>query len=213
MTEYLTEQEQIQQLKQLARQYVPAILIGLLLAFGASYGWQQLKNHQNHIRLQASMVYEDMLTAKIQNKPDEMITDAKTLTEKYPRTIYAAHGALMLALDAVNRGELKQAEEALKSVLKKGRNTGLYTIALIRLARVDMANGDPKAALERLDTPLDPAFNGLANMVRGEAFAAQHETEAAVKAYRLALAQLPKTGLLTTLLQMKVDNLPTGMRT
>lgn len=212
MTEYLTEQEQIQQLKLLARRYIPSVLVGLLLAFAGSTGWQMFKKHQNNIRIQASMLYEDMLAAKTASHHDEMIKAAKTLTEQYPRTVYAAQGAFMLAEDAVSRNDLVGAEDALNTVLKKGRKTGLYSIALIRLARINLARGEPQKALDLLDNHIDPAFVGLTDMVRGDALSAQHDVAGAAKAYRLALQTLPNTGI-STLLQMKIDNLSTGIST
>lgn len=207
MTEYLTEQEQIQYLKSLARQYIPAILIGLVLAFVLTSSWRAWQNHQNAIRVQASLHYETMLTDEAHNQPDAAAKEAQILMDQYPKTAYASLAAFLLAQQAVTQNHFKEAAAFLETVIKHGHKTGLDTIARLRLARVKIADNDPKAALDLLDNT-DPAFAGLTNAVRGDALLRQNKTDAARTAYQLALKQLPESGLLNSLLQMKLNALP-----
>ena len=211
MTEYLTEQEQIQHLKQLARQYIPAILTGLVLAFALSTGWHAWQNHQDKVRMLASTGFEAMLAADQQGKTAEITEDASILINQYPKTIYASQAALLLAEQAVRHGRLKEATTWLNTVIERGHKTGLHAIASLRLARVQLALHDATSALQTLDTIKDPAFAGLQNAIRGDALIASHKPADAAKAWTLALQQLPTKGLLFSVLQMKLDALPSSL--
>lgn len=207
MTEYLTEEEQLQHLKQLARQYVPAILVGLVLAFALTSGWRAWQERQDRIRVLASTGFEEMLTAASANKTAAVTEDANILVNQYPKTVYASQAALMLAREAVHAGHLEKAAGYLETVIQRGQKTGLYSIALLRLARLRLANGNPAEALRLLDTVTDPAYAGLQNAIRGDALLASHQRTDAANAWQLALKQLPETGMLKSLVQMKYDAL------
>ena len=73
LTDYLTEQEQIQQLKNWLKQYGPTIIAGVVLALGMSWGWHYYQNYRNNILAQASLVYDEMLGLQAQGKNDQRI--------------------------------------------------------------------------------------------------------------------------------------------
>ena len=205
MTEYMTEEEQLQHLKQLARQYLPAVLVGLVLAFALTTGWRSWQARQNHIRVLASTGFEAMLSAANQQKTAEVTEDATILLNQYPKTVYASQAALKLAQQAIVAGHLKEAANYLETVIQQGKKTGLYPIAILRLARVRLADGDTAEALRLLEKMTDPAYAGLQNVIRGDALLAAQQPVRATEAWLLALKQLPDTGMLKSLTQMKYD--------
>ena len=67
LTEYLTEQEQIELLKAWIKQYSLVILAGVLIAVITISGWRYWQQRQNKILSHASAVYDEMLTMRAQN--------------------------------------------------------------------------------------------------------------------------------------------------
>lgn len=102
----MTEQEQIQQIKNWAKQYGPTIIAGILLALVITSGWRYWQNYRNKILTHASSVYDEMLTLRAQGNTAGTIVQAKKLLRNYNNTPYAQHAALMLARDAILKKEL-----------------------------------------------------------------------------------------------------------
>ncbi|MEO8400606.1 MAG: tetratricopeptide repeat protein [Gammaproteobacteria bacterium] len=209
MTEYLTEQEQVQQLKNWIKQYGLTILIGILLALAITTGWRYWQNYRNKILSHASIVYDEMLTLRAQNNTDGASVQAKKLVSHYPRTPYAQMAALMLARDAVLKKNYPESINQLTWVLNHSKEQSIREIARIRLARILITQKKPDAALDFLKKVDDKSFVGLIDEVRGDAYIARNEANAARKAYQLALAEIPNAEITRPILQMKYDNLAT----
>jgi len=209
-TEYLTEQEQIELLKQWVKQYSLVILLGLLLSLVTIYGWRYWQARQQRIMNHASMVYDEMLTARAQNNVTATQTQSSKLFTHYTSTAYAQLAAFMLARDAVNQKNYTEAEKQLNWVIDHSSTASFRQIARLRLARVLINENKTADALKILSSVEDKSFNGLTDEVRGDAWLAQKDTTKAREAYQLALKELPNAEVIRPLLQMKFDNLAPG---
>lgn len=209
MTEYLTEQEQIQQLKTWVKQYGMTILVGIVLALFASYGWRYYQNYHNKILLHASAVYDEMLTLRAQNNNEGAKIQANKLISHYPKSPYAQMAAFMLARDAVINKNYGEAVNHLNWVVDHSKNHSIQEIARIRIARILITDQKPQVALETLKKLNDKNFIGMVDEVRGDAYLAMNDPQAARKAYELALQELPNAEVNRPILEMKYDNLAT----
>ncbi len=207
MTEYLTEQEQIQQLKNWIKQYGLTILAGIVMALIITSGWRYWQNYRNKILTHASMVYDEMLTLRAQNNSDRANVQAKKLLSDYASTPYAQMAAMLLAREAILKKNYPEAITQLNWVMDHSKDQSIREIARIRLARLMIAQKKPDSAIELLKNLDDKIFIGLVDEVRGDAYAAQNNVASARKAYQLALSEIPNAEVSRPILQMKFDNL------
>lgn len=209
MDVYSTEEEQIEQLKRLWKQYGSALLlavaIGMALSLGMRY-WQQQRNQVNE---QASTLYEQVLVSAASDKPDAAVEQAGYLTQQYASTPYAAMAALIAAKVAVDKNNLEGASQHLTWVTKHARMPALKQVARLRLARLLLAQKQPQAALDELKQVDDDSYQPAIAEVQGDAYIALSQIDNARKAYEQALASLGSdvAGQARPLLQMKLANL------
>lgn len=209
MTEYLTEQEQIELLKNWIKQYALVILAGMAIAILIITGWRYWQDRQIKILKRASAIYDEMLTVRSQNNTAASLVQAEKLFSHYPNTVYGQMAAFMLARANVVQKDYPEAEKHLNWVLEHGKAPALRQIARLRLARIQIAEDKPELALTTLKKVDDKSFDGLTDEVRGDAYLAAKDTIKAREAYKLALSELPNAEEIRPLLQMKYDNLST----
>jgi predicted negative regulator of RcsB-dependent stress response len=207
LTEYLTEQEQVELLKQWIKQYSLVILAGLLISLVTISGWRYWQGRQQNIMNHASSIYDEMLTARAQNNATATEIQSQKLFSHYTGTTYAQMAALMLARDAVNQKNYAGAEKQLKWVLDHSSTAAFKQIARIRLARLYINQNKADDGMNVLKTVDDKSFDGLTNEVRGDAWLAMKNPTKAREAYQQALNELPDAEVIRPLLQMKFDNL------
>jgi predicted negative regulator of RcsB-dependent stress response len=209
LSDYLTEQEQIQQLKSWVKQYGLTVLAGILIAVLITSGWQFWQNYRYRILTHASGVYDEMLAMRAQNNVHETVIQANKLITHYPKTTYAVMAAMVLARNAVMEKNYPEAIKQLNWAKDHSKNSSISEIARIRIARIMITQKQYHAALDTLNTIDDNTFIGMVDEVRGDAYLAQNNVEAARKAYQLALQELPNADVSRPILQMKYANLST----
>lgn len=210
LTDYLTEQEQIDLLKNWIKQYGPVILAGILAAVILVTGWRYWQDRRARILSHASSVYDEMLTMRARNDPAATLVQAKKLFTHYSHTTYGQMAAFMLARDAINYKNYKEAEKQLNWVLDHSNSSPIRQIARIRLARVLIAEKKPADSIKLLQTVDDKYFNGLIDEIKGDAYLALNKVDMAKKSYQYAITELPNHDNIRPLLQMKYDNLSTA---
>lgn len=209
MTDYLTEQEQIQQLKTWIKQYGLTILMGILIALIITSGWRYWQSYKIKILTHASGVYDEMLALRAQGNTSGSIVQAKKLLSHYPKTPYAQMAAFLIARDAVLRKNYPEAILQLNWVMDHTKVNSIREIARLRLARVYIAEKKPQDALNSLAKVDDKSFAGLVDEIKGDAYFSMNNKASARHAYQLALQELPNAEVTRPILQMKLDNLAT----
>lgn len=207
MTEYLTEQEQIQQLKNWVKQYGPTILLGIFIALVLSGGWRYWQHYNTRILTHASAVYDEMMAMRAQNNTLGTVIQSKKLLKHYAKTPYAEMAAMMLARDAVNNKKYNEAITQLNWVIDHSKTPSTREIARIRIARILIAEKKPDEALNLLSTVDDTNFIGLVDEVRGDAYLAKNDKVSAKKSYQLALSEIPNAEISRPILEMKFHDL------
>lgn len=209
MTEYLTEQEQIEQIKKWLKQYGPTIIMGIVLALILTTSWRYWQSYRTKTLLHASNIYDEMLTKRAQSDQDNALVQAKKLLTHYSNTPYAQMAAMMIARDAVLKKNYPEAITQLTWVIDHSNTRSVKQIARIRIARIYITDNKADAALDLLKKIEDTSFKGIIDEVRGDAYYTLNDGKNARKSYEMALQEIPNAEVARPILQMKYDNLAT----
>lgn len=207
MSVYLSEEEQIENIKKFWRDYgniITSIMLAVILSITA---WQWWGRHQNKLASMASVQYEQMLDSVAISDDSGVQAHADALIKNYPSTAYAEIAALMIARDAVIDKKYDVAAEKLKWVLANTKNPSFKQIARLRLAKVELAQKQYDQGLSTLETVDDTNFEGLIAQVRGDLYTAMGQREKARMAYSSALQSLPEKSFSRTIVEMKLIDL------
>jgi predicted negative regulator of RcsB-dependent stress response len=210
--EFLDEREQAEQLKQWFKENWLWLVAGVGLGLGGLYGWQGWNAHLDGKSREAGERFAAMLQAFESADRVRGTQLADEITGEYGSTPYADQATLVLARVHAEAGEFEPAAAKLRQVMEQSKDAELALVARLRLARVQLAQGNHDAALATLDGATAPAVAATVASLRGDVLLARGDRAGALAAYRDALAAgsaaTAGTGLVDAgLLQLKVDEL------
>jgi len=183
----LEEQEKLDALKawwkENGRLVVLAVLAAAVAVAGVN-GWRWYEQRQS---LEAGTLYETLARAARGGDVKALRDAGGTLLEQYPRTLYAAMGALAAARFHFERGELQSAKAQLRWVVEHARADGIRDVARLRLAAALLDEKAYDEALKLLEEKPQDAFAGQYAALRGDLLVAKNRTQDARAAYREAI--------------------------
>jgi predicted negative regulator of RcsB-dependent stress response len=207
--EYLSEKEQWEWIKDQVRENGPAVVLAVLLALGAVFGWRWWQGHLDERRLAAGAKYTQMVAALEAGDRSRALVVLGELEREYAGSPYTDQAKLLAARVYVDDGQLESAAGELASVAGQSRDRELARLAQLRLARVQIAQGKPDSALATLGADGGQgAFAALYHEARGDAYFAKGEKSAALREYRSA--QQAGGGSNAELLGLKIADLAAG---
>lgn len=186
----LEEQEQLDELKTWWKQYgnlVTAVLAAVAVAAVAWQGWHWYQRNQ---AVQASMIYAGIEQAAGRRDVKQVRQLAGELIDKFPRTTYAAMGALLSGKVQVETDDAKNAQAHLQWAADNAKDDALRNLAKLRLAALLLDDKAYDAALKVLDSNVSPAFAARADELKGDVLASQDKKPEARAAYEAALNAL-----------------------
>jgi predicted negative regulator of RcsB-dependent stress response len=202
MDTYRTEEEQVEAIGRWWNENGRSIIISVVLALSAGFGWQAWKDHDLQQSESASHEYQLLLQhlAVSNSAPGGDYSEAKALAEQikaqYSSSGYAQFAALQLAKIAVSSNDLEQAKTQLKWALSKApAKSDIADIASLRLARVLASSGDTDQALDILEKGRGGAYAASYELARGDIYMELGRTEEAKAAYLQAKSILAATGV------------------
>ncbi|MFV8818111.1 YfgM family protein [Haliea sp. E17] len=210
METYRTEEEQVEALKRWWVENGRSTITAIIFALAVGFGWQGWQKYGIEKAQAASNAYQGMLQKYSQADvagADELANQIKT---DYAGSTYAQFAALHLARAAVEGGDLVAAESELRWAADKAdKDSEVYRVAQLRLARVVAARGDAEGALGILDSTSPGSFQAAYQAVRGDILMQQGDKAAAKEAYSSALMLSSAGGepVNTALLQEKLQAL------
>jgi predicted negative regulator of RcsB-dependent stress response len=184
--EYLNEKEQWERVLAWLREQGPWIVAGVALALAVYGGWNYWQNRTQQRNLAAATRYEQIIDAFERNDVNAGSRLADELVKAYPSTAYADQANLAVARIQVENKQLEPAATRLRQVLAATSDPELALVARLRLARVELAQGNPDQALKTLDAVNPGAFAARYAQVRGDVLFAKGDRDGALKAYREA---------------------------
>jgi len=204
--DYLDEREQWDRVKAWLREQGPWMVVSVAIVGLGLFGWRYYQSRIEQRDLTAAARYQQVLTSFSNNDVAGGVLIADQLIKDYPASPYANQADLAAARVAVELGKLDQAATRLQRVLNTTKDPQLKDIARLRLARVQLSEGQPDTALSTLSIGDAGAFAARFEEVRGDALLAKGDRAGALKAYQQARSLAGNT-LDTGLLDLKISEL------
>jgi predicted negative regulator of RcsB-dependent stress response len=203
---YETDEEKVEAIKKWWKDNGMAVVIGIVVGLGAIGGWRAWGEYRDRVGAEASTVFDQALYAALTSQTEAVTARTQQLQQDFSSTPYAALGLLVEAKSRYDAGQTDEAMTALRRAIAEAPEPALGRIAALRLARIQVAEGQLEAAAETVTThDTSPELAGAFAAVRGDIAAARGDITAARQAYEQALA---KGVGLSELVQLKLDNLP-----
>jgi predicted negative regulator of RcsB-dependent stress response len=203
--DYLSEKEQWEWVKNQLRENGPAVIVAVALAVAIVSGWRWWQGHLDEGRLEAGARYMEMVQALESGNRTQAMVSLGELERDHPGAPYTDQGKLLAARLYVDEGALERAATELANVAAHSKDPELAMVARLRLARVQIAQGNADSALATLGTAQTGAFAARYHEVRGDAYYAKGDKAAALREYRAAQQQAAEGA--DSLLGLKIADL------
>lgn len=200
----LQEQEQLDELKAFWAKWGNAITWAVtlvLLAFAAYNGWNWWQRDQG---LKASAMADELERAATAGDAERAARVFGDLRERFPRTVYAQQGGLLLARVQYDKGQADAAKGSLAWVADAGGDEDLQAVARLRQAGLALDAKQYDEALKTLDAVKSPAFAALVDDRRGDVLLAQGKADAAKVAYQAAYKAMDERSDYRRLIEAKL---------
>jgi predicted negative regulator of RcsB-dependent stress response len=181
--EYLSEREQWDQIKAWLRDNGLWIIAGVVVGAVGLAGWHWYQDHVDAVGAQASTKYTQVVEAFGKGDRTQGFVLLGELERDYSSSPYVDQAKLIAARVYVEDGELDKAASELQAVTDHSKDTDLALISRLRLARVQIAQKKPDAALATLNAVKPGAFEPRYHEVMGDAYYAKGDKAAALKEY------------------------------
>jgi predicted negative regulator of RcsB-dependent stress response len=188
----LEEQEQVAELKAWWKQHGNLIVSAVLACAVAFAAWQGWRWYQANQAAQAAGLYESLARAAQAGDGKALRDAAGSLIESYPRTLYAAMGALVAARFHFDRNDLKAAKTQLLWVIERSPSEDFKDVARLRLGAVLLDEKAYDEALKVLDEKHGPAYDAQFTALRGDVLVAKGQPAEARTAYQAAIEKAAK---------------------
>jgi predicted negative regulator of RcsB-dependent stress response len=202
--DFLSEREQIEQVRGWVKENAPWAIAGLVVGVVFLVGYQQFQSWRGRQSLTANQKYVAELNALARHDRAGGQKLADELVASYKRTPYADFGQLALARFDVEDNKLADAEKLLAGVAQSAADPEMKIIAQLRLARVQRAEHKPDLALATLASVPEAAHGALFYEVRGDLLLDKGDKAGAVKAWKAAVEERDASEADRELLRLKI---------
>ncbi len=207
MDAYVSEQEQVEQIRRWWKNNGSALLLGLALGVGGLGAYRYWDATQSARAESASQNYEQLIEMAAAQKLDDAMKAGHAIIESYPDSVYAKLSGLLIAKMAVEKNDYAQAKAELQRILDSDGHSQLANVARERLARLLLAENKADEAFKQLEGIAVVNGEDSAAELRADVLAARGDASGARTKYLEALASADKLGLDRDSIQLKLDNL------
>lgn len=201
---YDNETDQRDALRRFFSENGKALVVGVVLGIGALVGWRYWVNQQSKDASAASLAYQNVTDAVATDKPETLTALQKFIDDN--KNTYGALASLELAQQFADKNQVDKAAVELQKGLSGTKDTNLQAIIDLRLARVQIQEKQPDAALATLANVQGESWAALVADLRGEALLSKGDTQGAREAWSKGL-QANVSPALTEMIKMKINNL------
>jgi len=193
VAEHLSDEEQLENLKQWWKEHGLFTILAVLVSIGGYFGWGYWQEQRQQQVETASMLYQQMMEVSIVD-PGQKANDtqhklvnelAVQLKTEFSDSQYARYGALLVARLAVEKNDLDVAAEQLKWALDDA-DEGLGLIITLRLAKVEASRGNLDLAVSMLNGVDAKTMSSAYAEARGDFYLMKGDKSAAYEAYQQA---------------------------
>jgi predicted negative regulator of RcsB-dependent stress response len=206
--DYLSEKERWEWVRAQVRENAPAVILAVVVVLGSLAGWRWWQDRQDSARVAAGSRYMNMVEAIDRGDHAQAMRLLGELERDSAGSPYTDQAKMLAARIYVESGELDKAATELSTVVAQSKDHDLASVARLRLARVQVAQGKADAALATLGANDTTAFAGRSREIRGDAYLAKGGNAEALTEYRAAKAA--SAAMSNPLLDLKIADLSAG---
>jgi predicted negative regulator of RcsB-dependent stress response len=203
----LDEQEQLDQLKAFWKQYGNFITWGLTLVLVAYAAWSGWTWWQREQATKASAMYDELDRVAQLADADKVAAVLRDLKDRFPRTSYAAQGALLAAKVQLDKGQLDAARASLAWAAENASEDEYRDIARLRMAGLQLDAKQYDEAAKSLDAVKASGFAALVADRRGDLLVLQAKPDLARAEYQKAYDAMDKAQEYRRLIGVKLGKL------
>lgn len=209
MDELLSEKEQIEAIRSWWRENGRYVISGIVIGVGLLFGWNYWNDRQRATDLDASSLYEKLLSDVADSKVAPAEEKAASINSEFADTAYALQARLAMSRMYMDLGRDEDAAEQLRQLLAADGSAEMEMVARLRLGKILMYQDKPGEVIDLLEGHRETAFAARYSETLGDAYVAEGRVQEASEAYSAALADNPNLSTVDrTLIQMKIYDLP-----
>ena len=201
MSEYISDEEQMNRFSEWWNEHGTSLLIAVGLAIASIFGWNFYSDNRQQNIEASTALYAEYVDAAAEAKA----AIAQQIKTEFPGTSVHSLVALDEAKKAADDANLAAATQALVEARDAAPDALLAELAMIRLAKVQYAQGNAEEALQTLQGIRNPGYQSWALELTGDIYLAEGNSEQAYAAYTSALDSLEGDAN-RPLLEIKRDN-------
>jgi predicted negative regulator of RcsB-dependent stress response len=202
----ISEQQQVEEIKKWLHENGMSILIGLVVGLSAVFGWRAWDGQRHDMAQQASAAYTQMVGNYKAGKPDVALREGGEIVAKYGKTSYATFSALLQAGIKIEMGDTTAAIAHLKWAVDNAQQVELKQLAMLRLARLLLAEKKIDEALRQAEAMDTTQYAALRAELLGDLYRAKGDLDKARGSYQDALKAIGKgSDVLRASISMKLD--------
>jgi predicted negative regulator of RcsB-dependent stress response len=207
MEPHLAEDEELQKLKEWWRKNGSSITVGIVLGIVAIVGYNGWNIYTDSRAETASLIFSQLRENAAQQNVAAVGQLANELRSEFDSTPYAASGSLIAAGVYHAQGDLDSARDMLRWVMENGDDANKVHLARLRLAYLEVGEGNSEQALELLRAEDEDGYTSHYAEIRGDALDMAGDATGALQAYEQALASLPPNSGYESVLRAKRNSL------
>ena len=186
MSENLTEEQQVEELKKWWQENGRSIIAGIVIGLAAVGGWQGWNKYRDNQAEAGAVVYDNFVAAVRSSNTQGINDGLAQLRGEYEKSTYYILAQLQMAGIQLDSGNIDDAAGSLQSVISTTRDEGLKQLASVRLARILLSQDKLDEAKSVLATVTSEGFAGESAAIRGEIARREGRTDEAKAAFEEA---------------------------
>lgn len=205
MSDYLTDDEQVERIKQLWKDYGLPLVAAGVLGIGGVIGWDFYESYSIEQSEAAADLYTSYIEARSLGEPLGLIVEE--LASEHGDSSYYVFVLMREAKAAIDNEDYELALESLAIASDVSEGTPISDMVNIRKARVEFELEQNDEVLETLLKIDSEGFKWQALMLKGDVHFEQDELNLARDAYQAAKDALP-AGIVSESVDMKLASVP-----
>ena len=189
MDDLLSEKEQLEQMRAWWSENGRFVITGVVLGVAIIVGWNQWRSSLETAQIEASNLFEDIMTAVGSGDTEAAEVAASELYVDYERTVYPAQTRLAMARLYMDKGRDQDAADVLSELVAGNVSDEFKQVGRVRLAKIFLYQDKAAEAVVLLEGQESSAFAARNAEVLGDAYVALDRIADAREAYQLALAE------------------------
>ncbi|OOZ32533.1 hypothetical protein BOW34_03340 [Solemya velum gill symbiont] len=190
MSENLTEEQQVEELKKWWKENGRSIIFGGVIGIALIGGWRGWQGYEDSQAEKGAALYDKFTTHLVTQQVDAARADRNALVDDFSGTVYVDFANLRMAMTETGAGNIDAAILRLQDVITDGSDKGLMQLASLRLAHLYLGQGKVAEARQALAGVSDAAFEGESLAIEGQIALKEGNHEAA----RIALEAARERG-------------------